>query len=164
MLNALGLKNNTVNKYRFDQKTSDTINNAKIIAYGEDLEGNLWFGTFKDLHRFNRERNTFISYLHDPDDEGSISHNIIRSLFLDSRCDFWLGTQLGLNLYDPEYDREEFKRLIERDGAVWNYETNWTKRDGAPIYLRENARLVRNEAREAVKRFCWPRMKSRCVS
>jgi len=44
-------------------------------------------------------------YRHDPDDPSSLSHNIVRAMFLDKSGNLWLGTYGGgLNQYDREKD------------------------------------------------------------
>src|SRR5437868_6998070 len=44
----------------------------------------------------------------------------------------------------PTYKRDEFRERIERDGSVTGLESMWRRQDGAEIYLRENARAVRD--------------------
>ena len=46
---------------------------------------------------------------------------------------------------DAGYQRSKFREMIERDGEVRGIETEWKKRDGTPIFVRENARLVRDD-------------------
>ncbi len=48
--------------------------------------------------------------------------------------------------YEPEIPREEFKALIEREGSLVGRESAWKRRDGRTIYVRENARAIRDEA------------------
>jgi PAS domain S-box-containing protein len=47
--------------------------------------------------------------------------------------------------YEPEYPRHEFQQHIEQDGEVRGLESAWKRKDGAFIYVRESARLVRDE-------------------
>ena len=47
--------------------------------------------------------------------------------------------------FEPEYERSVFRERIERDGQVTGLESAWTKRDGTRLFVRENARLVRDE-------------------
>ncbi|HEX2697712.1 MAG TPA: GAF domain-containing protein, partial [Anaerolineales bacterium] len=42
------------------------------------------------------------------------------------------------------YKRKEFKDRIERDGEIRGLESAWRRRDDAPIYVRESARVVRD--------------------
>jgi PAS domain S-box-containing protein len=42
------------------------------------------------------------------------------------------------------YTRKSFKEQIERDGKITGLELEWHKGDGTTIYIRENARLIRD--------------------
>ncbi len=47
--------------------------------------------------------------------------------------------------YQPGYSRAAFKRLIELQGELVGFESAWTKHDGTPLFIRENARAVRDQ-------------------
>ena len=47
--------------------------------------------------------------------------------------------------YEPDYPRLIFKETIERDGAVQGLESAWRRTDGTTLFVRESARLVRDE-------------------
>ncbi|MCF8232258.1 MAG: response regulator [Bacteroidales bacterium] len=47
--------------------------------------------------------------------------------------------------FEPEYHRKYFKEKIEEQGAVYGLEATWLRKDGQHLYVRENARLVRDE-------------------
>ena len=53
-------------------------------------------------------------------------------------------------VYEPGYERSEFKDRIERDDQVIGLEAGWTRRDGTPVYVRESAVAIRNDAGEIV--------------
>ena len=46
---------------------------------------------------------------------------------------------------DAAYPRRVFKEQIEREGHITGLETVWRKRDGMPIFVRENAQAIRDE-------------------
>jgi len=46
---------------------------------------------------------------------------------------------------NAEYSRREFKKLIEREGAIQGREASWRTKHGNAIYVRESARVVRDE-------------------
>ena len=48
--------------------------------------------------------------------------------------------------YEPTYERSLFIEKIERDGIVVGFESIWMKKDGIPIYVRENAKAIRDES------------------
>ncbi len=47
--------------------------------------------------------------------------------------------------YEPETPRAEFKERIERLGSFAGRESAWKRRDGTTLYVRENARAVRDQ-------------------
>ena len=44
----------------------------------------------------------------------------------------------------PSYPRERFKAQLEREGEIRGFEAAWTRRDGRTVFVRENARVVRD--------------------
>ena len=46
---------------------------------------------------------------------------------------------------DAGYSRKEFKKLIEREGMIRGREASWKTKHGNTIYVRESARVVRDE-------------------
>jgi len=57
---------------------------------------------------------------------------------------------LGAEGFEPTYDRKQFQESIEREGQVRGLESQWVRRDGSVLYVRENARLTRDEAGKTV--------------
>ncbi len=47
---------------------------------------------------------------------------------------------------DAAYSRKLFKKRIEREGRINGLEAEWRKRDGTPIFVRENVQAIRNES------------------
>jgi PAS domain S-box-containing protein len=48
--------------------------------------------------------------------------------------------------YEPNYTRSTFKQRIESEGQVIGLESAWQKRDGTTLFVRESARVIRDEA------------------
>jgi PAS domain S-box-containing protein len=46
--------------------------------------------------------------------------------------------------FEPTYDRRQFLETIERTGEIRGLETQWLRRDGTTLYVRENARAIRD--------------------
>lgn len=71
-----------------------------------DSKGAIWIGTWNGLWRCEIEEDgpaIFESFIHDPDDSGSISSNRITSFCEDPEGNLWIGTLGGgLNLYDSQ--------------------------------------------------------------
>lgn len=47
--------------------------------------------------------------------------------------------------FDPNYSREEFKNAMEKEGEIHGLESIWKRQDGELIYIRENAKAIRDE-------------------
>jgi PAS domain S-box-containing protein/putative nucleotidyltransferase with HDIG domain len=47
--------------------------------------------------------------------------------------------------YEPGYLRREFQERVEREGEVRGLEGAWVRRDGSILFVRESARLIRDE-------------------
>lgn len=46
--------------------------------------------------------------------------------------------------FSPNYPREEFVRRMAEEGLVQGMESQWTRRDGSSVFVRESARAVRD--------------------
>lgn len=68
-----------------------------------DRNKNLWLGTMGDGLLFvpafiNNQEGRYFRFNNDPFNDGSISDDVVISIFLDSRSNLWIGTGNGLNL------------------------------------------------------------------
>lgn len=83
-----------------------------IVFLHEEHDGTLWIGTRgRGLMRGTFENNELVSldvFRHNSG-AGGISNDFINTLFEDSNGKFWIGTEGGLNLFDPQ--TEEFKLI-----------------------------------------------------
>jgi PAS domain S-box-containing protein len=53
-------------------------------------------------------------------------------------------TNIGSQLYVDEDRRIEFRRILQQEGAIYNFDSQVRRRDGEVIWIRENARSIRN--------------------
>ena len=99
---------NTITSYSHDPKNSNSISSNSFYWSGrqvitEDRFGNIWIGVYgAGLNRLDPKTGTFKHYQHDPEDSTSLSNNGIRSVFIDSVGNLWIGTEKGLNLFDDK--------------------------------------------------------------
>ena len=65
--------------------------------------GNYWIGTYGDgVSIFNSRTSTFTAHFHhDPSDSKSLSDDYINDVFTDNSGIVWVGTDVGLDKYDP---------------------------------------------------------------
>ncbi|MEO6537521.1 MAG: two-component regulator propeller domain-containing protein [Ferruginibacter sp.] len=117
-LNSFDRKTELFKCYRHDPKNPHSISSNNLAPWfrsgiKEDTEGNLWICTNKGLNKLNRDRNTFTSYFHKPNDEYSLSSDIILSLEIDQAGILWAGTW-GRRLNKSNPDHKHFG-LIRHD-------------------------------------------------
>ncbi|KLT65659.1 two-component regulator propeller domain-containing protein [Pedobacter sp. BMA] len=112
--------------YQYNRKTDDfePIPGLPFLFYDsltEDPAGNIWAGSFNDgVFRFNLTRKGFTNFRNDPGNPGSISHNTINSIFVDSQNNIWVTTDGGgLCRYYPKTNR--FSRYGLKNGFPSNY-------------------------------------------
>jgi PAS domain S-box-containing protein len=48
--------------------------------------------------------------------------------------------------YVDSNERQEWQALAERENSISGYETQWRRQDGSPVWIRESAYVVRDEA------------------
>jgi len=85
----------------------------------ESGNGYLWLSTWGNgLARFDKATETFTYYRHDPDDPTTISDNSMVPIFRASDGRIWIGTENGLNLFNPE--AKKFKRFTRKEGYPWD--------------------------------------------
>ena len=87
------------------------VESSQIRGFAEDRFGNIWFGTFMGLHKYNPYTDQFTVYQRDhlP---GSLSHSSVFSVFIDAQETIWVGTYYGgVNYFNPE--REIFAHYTD---------------------------------------------------
>jgi PAS domain S-box-containing protein len=67
--------------------------------------------------------------------------HLIKMLGYDSFEEL-LARDLEKDGFQPNYPRERFKEMLDRDGRVKGLEYCWTRRDGSVVHIRENARAI----------------------
>lgn len=72
---------------------------ATVDCLFEDSRGFLWIGAYTGLYRYNGYE--LLHFRHDPNNPYSIGDNKIKRMveLPDGRC--WIGTQVGMNFFDP---------------------------------------------------------------
>lgn len=86
---------------RYTAATSPGLASDYIRVLKKDAEGRLWIGTFDGLSIRDPQSGRFTRHVHSSE-RGSLSHNSIRSIFIDSQNGVWLGTYYGgVDYYHP---------------------------------------------------------------
>ncbi len=74
----------------------------RVTCILKDYKGYMWFGTIDGLIRYDGI-NLYV-YEKEPDDSTSLSHNSVNVLMEDKNKNLWIGTSVGLNLYNRDMD------------------------------------------------------------
>lgn len=101
-------------KYNF-VSIGDDFTQRAITSIIKDNDGYLWISTYGDgLFRYNSI--DFKNYKKERSfSESSLNSSIVHVTLQDSQNNIWVGTQLGLNLYNSDLDKFESIPLSEND-------------------------------------------------
>jgi signal transduction histidine kinase/ligand-binding sensor domain-containing protein/DNA-binding response OmpR family regulator len=95
--------------------TREGLSQIDVSSIIQDSRGFMWIGTGNGLNRYDGYK--FINYTHDPDDEYSISNNVITDLAEDRNGNVWIATKRGLNKFDRASGRFTSFRHNESDNT-----------------------------------------------
>lgn len=94
------------NRYEFivhDPGDAGSLPAGKVYALAESPDESIWCGIYSGgLCRIDLESDQIVSYRHDPDDPTSLSDDIVNTVLIDQRGKLWVGTNDGLNTFDPK--------------------------------------------------------------
>jgi ligand-binding sensor domain-containing protein/serine phosphatase RsbU (regulator of sigma subunit) len=76
----------------------------------EDNNGILWIATSDGLNQFDPQTEIFTIHKNDPANPHSLSHSLVRTVYIDRAGTLWVGTENGLNKHDPQ--TETFTRYL----------------------------------------------------
>lgn len=91
-------------RYRYDPSNPNNLSSNQVRDFVEDNFGNIWFGTFTGLNKYNPISNRFEVYARNPL-PGSMTHSSVFPVYKDRQGTIWLGTYYGgVNYFNPETD------------------------------------------------------------
>lgn len=91
-----------------------------VSAIDSDGNGNLWVGTFSSLHLFDRNRQKFTAYQHEPENSRSIGKGRVNKIYTDRGGQVWIGTWAdGVSKFSPDRVFKTWdKNVIYDDSAI----------------------------------------------
>jgi|YelNatPaOPRAMG01_1025707.scaffolds.fasta_scaffold00247_10 ligand-binding sensor domain-containing protein/two-component sensor histidine kinase len=101
--------------YLFNPFDAHSLSNNIVQSIFEDSEKRLWIGTGVGLDLYNKKKNNFIRFEHDPNNKYSISGDLVQSCIIqDKSGNLWIGTWNGLNKLTPI----ELKKALTNPSSV----------------------------------------------
>lgn len=146
--------------YQHDPFLSNSLRENDVRAIAKDANGEIWLGTNnKGLSKLTMHEGstaTFEHYQYNPEDDSSISDNSITAIHKDNDGNLWVGTQNGLNLWQPE--TKKFIRFYHSSSDTTTLSHNginalYTSKDGT-LWLGTNGGLNKlNNDRKTFSRY-----------
>ena len=141
--------------YSNDPDNPSSLNENKVVSlYLDSKRNTLWIGTWggglnqldvdNPLHA-DPQLATFTNYRHIPDELSSISDNSVLAIHETGDGSLWLGTQFGLNHFDPKAGT--FEHYTEKNGMPNNVVLGILEDDHANLWLTTNNGLAQFDPR-----------------
>jgi two-component system sensor histidine kinase ChiS len=105
-LNRLDRSTNEYKHYKYNPRNPSSLSDNTVTSIFRTKKGELWIGTWGgglEKAEFNKSKTEIIGFKHfknNSADNTSISSNIIQAIYEDSKDRLWIGTGLGLDLFD----------------------------------------------------------------
>ncbi len=94
--------NGTIDHFILDPLDPLGINAPNITYLFEDKSGLIWVGTNTNgIYTHNRNTKKFTGYYHNSFNNNSLINNSTLSVLEDTQGNVWIGTELGLDKYNP---------------------------------------------------------------
>lgn len=108
--------------FSHDKYDEFSISSNSINDIYEDSYGNLWFcGYYGGLSYFNYNLLSFKSYKNIPGDSKSLSNDVVGDFCIDKFNNIWVGTNNGINLFNPIEGKFEFYSPKPNQPTVCNH-------------------------------------------
>lgn len=92
----------TITQVPYDPASPHAVSSMQIREFVEDRKGNIWFGTFDGLQKYDPQTGTY-SLISQEQRPGGLSHSSIFSLYQDVQGTIWIGSYYGgVNYFNPD--------------------------------------------------------------
>lgn len=89
--------------YHFSQISSrEGLSHSTVLSIVQDKNDIMWFATFDGLNRYDGY--TFRVYRNERNNPNSLMHDVLRTIFVDSDGNVWVGNRGGLSRYVEQRD------------------------------------------------------------
>ncbi|RMH65140.1 MAG: hypothetical protein D6677_03220 [Calditrichaeota bacterium] len=145
-------------KQPLSEDSSTTHPVTGINALAEDPQRNLWVGTSgSGLIRYDRKQGTHVVYKHNTLNKNSLADDMIRVIHVDKDGHIWIGTDSGLDLYNPDQDTFSHVQFLKSlsDNFRLGVQDIYSDQNGM-LWLATITGLVRFNPRDGSARLWRP--------
>jgi signal transduction histidine kinase/ligand-binding sensor domain-containing protein/DNA-binding response OmpR family regulator len=111
-LDRLDTRSGQVKHYRHNKDDPNSLTIDSVLPAGigywnplviiEDTNTDVWIGLLNSgVVRYNRQKDNFSRFVHNPDDPTSLSSNEVKTITAGNGGAVWICTSAGLNRFDP---------------------------------------------------------------
>lgn len=132
------------------------LSSSLINKIHQDHNGMIWIATEDGLNRYDGVKLTV--YRHQPDDEHSLAHNYVRTLFEDNKGNLIIGTYVGLQIYNPATDTFSPLARHKNGEVLKSYITNIAQLKNGEIWASGNimCKLIISDGKLSVEDLSLP--------
>lgn len=96
------MKNHALQQVPYALAGNEGIRSMQVRAFAEDSEGDIWFGTFAGLQKYDVRKQTY-TLIQIPQYVGGLNHPSIFSLYGDRQGTIWIGSFFGgVSYFSPD--------------------------------------------------------------
>jgi PAS domain S-box-containing protein len=131
LLGMAAMRFRTKNR-RLQNEVKDRLETQKALTESEER------------YRLIYENASIGIYRTTPDGQILLSNNALLKILGYKSFDELKERNIDKDEFDPDYSRAEFKKTMEEKGEIFGLEDVWKRQDGRLVYIRENAKAVRD--------------------
>jgi signal transduction histidine kinase/ligand-binding sensor domain-containing protein len=162
-------------RYNIDGNKLETIvlPNKKVYEYDnmgfafvEDNDGNIWIGSSNNgLYKYSYTTNSYVHYMHNPDDVQSIGTNAITQLIKDKQGNIWVAGENIISMFNPAYklvqnilptaNSNVTATMVAKDRTLWAADIEWLYQFDDKLVLQNKYRHQANINQKRLENSVW---------
>lgn len=146
--------NGQLKNYTSQSQDNSSLCSNFVRTFCEDLQGNMWIGTFRGLSKYQPQTDNFVNYKEHGNLPYGMTHSSIWSMICDHQGTLWFGTYFGgINYFNPsqnitQHHLKEENSLHESVIGAMTEDNNhnlWICTEGNGLYKlnRNNGAILR---------------------